>query len=154
MNEAQRKEVLKFLQRNKVAVLATISPEGEPQPATVTHLMDNDFTFYCVAKSDSRKVRNIKKNPRVGIVVGTDPNVPITVQMQGNATIISNPNHYIITHLKNKMNPEEAQWLPLLKSPKGDHEFIKVDIDWMRLLNLDGAGYSETANQDFQQIIP
>lgn len=154
MTEQQRKEVLMFTQKNKSAVLATVSPEGEPQAATITHLMDNDFTLYFVTKKESRKFQNITHNPRVSIVIGTDPSVPTTVQIQGRATVIPKPHHFIIAHLTKKINLTDVEWWPLLKAQKGEHEFIKVEIDWMRWLNLSTTGNDETFADGFQQLIP
>jgi general stress protein 26 len=154
MTEKQRKEVLMFVQKNKIAVVATVSPEGEPQAATVTHLMDDDFVFYFVTKKESRKLRNITHEPRIGITIGTQANVPMTVQMQGRAMVIVEPSDYIVTHLTKKMSLSEVEWWPLLKSQKGNLAFIKVEINWLRWLNLGSPEYPETVNGEFQQIIP
>jgi nitroimidazol reductase NimA-like FMN-containing flavoprotein (pyridoxamine 5'-phosphate oxidase superfamily) len=67
-----RNDVLKFLQKNKVAVVATASKDGIPEAATITYLFDDDFNFYFITRKQSQKLINLRKNPNVALVIGTD----------------------------------------------------------------------------------
>ncbi len=151
--ETLRADVLKFIQKTKTAVLSTVSPEHQPEAATVTYVCDDDFNFYFITKKDSRKLQNILKNPNVAIVVGTSEN-PATAQMQGVAEIITDPDHFIVTYFSQSVNVAETKWWPLFKVRGSDFAFVKVKITWLRWLNLDLTEYPETYKDDFQQIIP
>lgn len=149
-----KKRVLKFLQQHKTAVIATISPDNKPQAATITYILDDDFSFYFMTKKNSRKFKNILHNPDVGIVVGTDPKIPATAQMEGEAHVIKDPHHFMVNYLSKAITIADPEWWPLLKPRGVDYAFFKVTITWLRWLNLDITGYPETYQEDFHQIIP
>jgi general stress protein 26 len=147
-------DILKFLQKNQLAVIGTTSVKGQAQVATITYLFDDDFHFYFITRKSSRKYNNITHNKNIGIVVGVNPDVPATVQMQGTASIIQNPDHFVINYLSKTINLDEKKWWPLFKARGIDYAFIEVKIEWLRWLDLDATGYPETYSEDFQQIIP
>ena len=96
---------------------------------------------------------NITGNHNVGIVVGTNPKIPATAQIQGVAHIIQDPNHFVVNYFSKAMNSDDSEWWPLFKSRGVDYVFFRVEIKWLRWLNLDITGYPETYQGDFYQII-
>lgn len=150
---AVRRDALKFLQKHKVAVLATVSENGEPQAATVTCVVDDDFNLYFITRKGTRKFTNIVRDPKVALVIGTEENMPATVQMHGKAEILTDPLHYMIMFMDRQTNIEEAVWWPLLKRGDKDFAYIKVVPTWLRWLNMDVTGYPETAQEDYHEII-
>jgi nitroimidazol reductase NimA-like FMN-containing flavoprotein (pyridoxamine 5'-phosphate oxidase superfamily) len=149
-----RNDVLKFLQKNKVAVVATASKDGIPEAATITYLFDDDFNFYFITRKQSQKLINLRKNPNVALVIGTDAKIPATVQIQGHVTIIKKPDEYVISYLTKKIKLSKTEWQPLLKVKGMDYVFIKVKTESLRWLDLDAKKYPKNYSENFQQIIP
>src|SRR3989338_2566340 len=84
MEEEDKKFALEFLRGHSTAVLATASVTGEPQAAPMYFLVDDDFTFHFFTAKNSQKVKHIKQNKHVAIVVGFGPEIT-TVQVRGDA---------------------------------------------------------------------
>ena len=152
--EQVKKDVLEFLQRNKTAVVATASLEGQPQAATITYVIDDSFDIYFVTKKSSQKFFNISNNPNVAVVVGTDPGTIATVQMQGVAQIIEDQKHFMIRYLATTIDIAKPEWWPLSRMPGSDFVLIRIKPTWLSWLNLDKSEYPDTYREDYQQIIP
>jgi PPOX class probable F420-dependent enzyme len=152
-NEKLRGQALKFLQRHKTAALGTVSPDGAPHVAIVTCVVDDDFNIYFATKRGSRKLNNILKDSRVAVTVGGDPKVPSTIQMEGKATVIDDPQHFIVSYLSREMDITDASWWPLLKTHGVEYLFLKIKVEWARWLNLDVTEYAGVYDEDFQDII-
>lgn len=146
-------QVLRFLQRHKTAVLGTMSPEGTVQGATVSYIWDDEFNFYFITRRDSRKFRNMAANPRVSIVVGTEPSSPGTIQAEGIAKVIEDP-HFMVHYFTEIVDITKPEWWPLFGLSGMDFVFFQVKIDWLRWLDLDVVGYPATYQEHFRQIIP
>ena len=149
-----REQALKFLQRHKTAALGTVSPDGAPHVAVVTCIIDDDFNIYFVTKADSRKLKNILRDPRVAVTVGGNPKTPSTIQMEGRAEIIDDPRHYMISHLNREMDIANAHWWPLLKTHGVEFIYLKIKVEWARRLDLDMTKDAGSYDQEFQEIIP
>lgn len=153
--EKVTQQALEFLKEHDAAVLATVSPEGEPQAATVYYAVDDDFTFYFVTTTNSKKYRNLEQNPRVAVVVGVGPE-PITVQIGGKAELVE---HYgrsdTAERIYNKISLEESRYWPIARLPDtGEFRVYKVVPEWLTFLNLDIEHHPQTYQEAFYQIIP
>lgn len=67
------------------AVLSTLGPEGEPQAAFLSIAVTDEGELVFDAKDASRKIQNIRRDPRVAIVLGGADGT--TMQVQGVADI-------------------------------------------------------------------
>jgi general stress protein 26 len=76
-----RAGLLQFLERHRLAVVSTISPEGEPQAAVVGFAVTPALEIIFDTLDTSRKCRNLRANPRIAAVIGWDAEV--TVQLEG-----------------------------------------------------------------------
>jgi len=74
-------ELLQFLQRQRLGVLATVSPAGEPESAVVGIAVSGQFEIVFDTLDTTRKVTNLRVNPRIAFVIGWDEE--ITVQLEG-----------------------------------------------------------------------
>lgn len=136
--EQPNKEELKkiaytFLKQQFIAVISTISPEITPESANVMYVMDDDWTIYIFTHRDSRKVANIKVNPKVALVVGTTL-VAHTAQIEGTAQVIEEeqPEAQEITR---KFQENKSVGLDPIFGPfKDNHLILKIHIDWFRWL--------------------
>jgi len=57
-----------FLKANEVCRLATVSKDGSPQVTPVIYALDGD-SFVIAVDYGTKKLKNVKENPRVAIVV-------------------------------------------------------------------------------------
>jgi general stress protein 26 len=72
---------LKFSQVERLAVLSTVTPAGEPQSALMGIAVTPDFEIVFDTVKSSRKYGNLCANPRVSLVIGCTSE--ITIQYEG-----------------------------------------------------------------------
>jgi uncharacterized pyridoxamine 5'-phosphate oxidase family protein len=76
-----RGELLQFLHKHRLGVVATISPSGEPQSAVVGIAVTDQLEIVFDTLSTTRKCKNLRRYPNISVVVGWDNE--ITVQYEG-----------------------------------------------------------------------
>jgi uncharacterized pyridoxamine 5'-phosphate oxidase family protein len=76
----ERREVVQFLRRYKLAVEATSSAAG-PQAAVVGFAVSDEFEIIFDTLESTRKYQNLRLNPRIALVIGWDDDA--TVQLEG-----------------------------------------------------------------------
>jgi nitroimidazol reductase NimA-like FMN-containing flavoprotein (pyridoxamine 5'-phosphate oxidase superfamily) len=153
--EIIKKDVLHFLRRQRVAVVATVSAKGKPFAAPVFYNVDNNFNFYFFTKDESQKYLNLKENNTVAITIFTESS-PQTVQAQGLAQLVKNPKEIInVTAPLFKRAMDSSQWYdpPIAKLKNGQLVVIKVKPTWLRFGDFRGVT-GHPKSQPFQQIIP
>jgi uncharacterized pyridoxamine 5'-phosphate oxidase family protein len=74
-------EVYRFLDRERLAVLATADDNGQPEAALMGFAVTPELEIIFDTLRTSRKYPNLKKNPRVAWVVGCTTET--TVQYEG-----------------------------------------------------------------------
>ena len=74
-------EVLRFLQGEKFAVLATAAQDGRPEAALMGFVVTPELNIIFDTVKSFRKYPNLKKNPRVAWVIGCTSE--ISVQYEG-----------------------------------------------------------------------
>ena len=72
-----------YVRAHPDAVVATLGPEGEPHAAYLPMVATAIGELVFDARDDSRKVANIRRDPRVAVVLGGPDGT--TVQLQGTA---------------------------------------------------------------------
>ncbi len=90
-----RTELLVFLRKHSLGVIATTSPEGDPQAAVVGIATSDRFELIFDTLSDTRKVRNLRHSPQVACVIGWDEEQ--TVQYEG---VVDEPRGFELERLK------------------------------------------------------
>jgi hypothetical protein len=63
-------ELLQFLRGHSLAVQASVSPSAAPQAAVVGIVVTDDFEVFFDTLDVTRKVHNLRRNPRIAFVVG------------------------------------------------------------------------------------
>jgi uncharacterized pyridoxamine 5'-phosphate oxidase family protein len=74
-------EVFQFMNRERLAVLATASEDGQPEAALMGFAVTPELEIIFDTVNTYRKYPNLKKNPRVAWVIGCSSE--ITVQYEG-----------------------------------------------------------------------
>jgi Pyridoxamine 5'-phosphate oxidase len=80
-----REEVLAFMRRYKFAVEASVHESGGPQAALVGIAVTDRFEIVFDSFERTRKLKNLRKNPRVAFVIGgwNEAEGERTVQFEG-----------------------------------------------------------------------
>ena len=74
-------DLIEYVRSHPDAVVATLGPHGEPQAAHLPVIATAMGELVFDARDDSRKVANIRRDPRVAVVLGGPDGT--TVQVQG-----------------------------------------------------------------------
>jgi general stress protein 26 len=74
-----------FISRHKLAVVASLSPQGFPQSALVGIGVAPDLRIIFDTLTDSRKYQNLIDNPNISAVIGWENSA--TIQIEGKAYI-------------------------------------------------------------------
>jgi PPOX class probable F420-dependent enzyme len=75
-----RDQLVRFLRRHKIAVQATVAPDGAPQAAVVGVAVSDEFEIVFDTLDTTRKYRNLRADPTIALVVGWDE---VTAQIEG-----------------------------------------------------------------------
>jgi PPOX class probable F420-dependent enzyme len=86
----KRDELMWFLRRYKLAVQATVAPDGTPQAAVVGFAVSDEFEIVFDTVETTRKCLNLRADPRIALVVGWDD--AITAQIEGVADFPTGPD--------------------------------------------------------------
>jgi hypothetical protein len=81
MRSVTHDQLLRFLQAQRLGVVASISPTGDPQSAVVGIAVTDMMEIVFDTLSTTRKCENLRRRPKVSIVIGWDQE--ITVQCDG-----------------------------------------------------------------------
>ncbi len=76
-----RTELLLFLRKHTLGVIATKSPEGDPQAAVVGIAISDRYELIFDTLADTRKAINLRHSSRIACVIGWDEEQ--TVQYEG-----------------------------------------------------------------------
>jgi general stress protein 26 len=63
-------ELLTFMRGHSLAVQASVSPSSSPQAAVVGFVVSDSFEVFFDSVDSTRKVTNLRRNPRVAFVIG------------------------------------------------------------------------------------
>ena len=83
------------------AVLSTLEPDGKPHSSVVWVKRDGDDLLFALPES-RRKTANLKRDPRVAVVVFAAASPYESVQVQGTASLEDDPDGILIDELSHK----------------------------------------------------
>ena len=108
--------------------LATASPDGRPEAATVRFVASDALDVYVTTQSTYRKYRNMVSNERVAIVVDGASNL----QLEGAAREVDGDRAAWVER------QYESKYGPSRYLTNEDSVFFRIETDWARLL-VDGS---------------
>lgn len=76
-----RADLLRFLQKHRLGVLATVSESGAPESAVVGIAVSEQFEIIFDTLESTRKCRNLRRDSHISFVIGWDEE--ITAQCEG-----------------------------------------------------------------------
>jgi pyridoxine/pyridoxamine 5'-phosphate oxidase len=122
-------ELLKWIRRFRLAVLATVSPGGEPEAALVGFAMTDQFDLIFDTLSQTRKCQNLRSFPKAALVIGWEEEV--TLQFEG---LADEPKGEELERLK-KVYFKSFPDGPLRQQWKGI-TYFRIRPTWIRYSNF------------------
>lgn len=144
MNTTERESIDAFLAQYETLAIAT-EHEGQPY-VTYTFFVEqpaqeNGVTLYATFITSSRKLANLRANPRVGLFIG--PHQPKTwLEATAVARVITDDNEYAeVKERLGKKSPLAATFLARVPTVA-----VELRLNWLRITNLEGGQvYTEAA---------
>jgi general stress protein 26 len=125
--------MLQFLRRHRYAVQASTAADGAPQAAVVGIAVTDQLEVVFDTLGTSRKAKNLRREPRVALVVGWDEEQ--TLQLEG---IADEPTGDELQRLKRVYlavfpdGTEREQW--------PDITYVRIRITWARYSDFRPGG--------------
>ncbi len=139
-----RTELLAFLRRHRLCVQASVSEAGAPQAAVVGFGVSDDLEIVFDALGTTRKIANLRRDPRVALVVGWDQEQ--TVQIDG---VADEPTGVELERLKRayfEVYPDGRE-----RQSWKDITYVRVRPTWARYSDFRrGGGIVELSEADLR----
>jgi general stress protein 26 len=123
-------ELFKFMEAQKLAVVGSVGPNGEPQSALVGIAVTEDLEIIFDTLKTTRKYRNLIADPRASLAIGWEGEQ--TVQLEGEASL---PEGEALTKYKNIYfanwpdGPSRQNWPGLV--------YFVIRSKWIRYSDFD-----------------
>jgi len=125
-----RAQLVAFIRNHRFAVEASVAADGRPQAAVVGVACTDDLELVFDTLQSTRKYQNLRREPRVALVVGFDDGEAQTVQLEG---VVDEPTGAEQARIK------EAYFAAF---PEGRERERWDGITWMRV-RVTWARYSD-----------
>ncbi|MEV6647231.1 PPOX class F420-dependent oxidoreductase [Amycolatopsis sp. NPDC051371] len=117
-------DVRALIDGKNFATVATIDPDGGPQTSVVwVGLDDGDLVFS--ATEDRRKVRNLRRDPRLGISITDAANPYRHTQLRGTAEITPDPDKALPKALSHKYLAQD----PPPEGPETERVIVRLKAE-------------------------
>jgi general stress protein 26 len=107
--------ILRLLNQHRLMTIATNRPDGWPQ-ATMVGYVNDGFLLYCFIARNSQKHRNLLRDGRVSIAIGSDAARPLDIKglsFAGRASVVTDQGEFQhVAELRLKRYPEYASLPP------------------------------------------
>jgi len=115
------KQLLELFHRDRLAGLATVTPDGRPWVRYVTLLAKTGFPLVFCTDVHSRKMAHIRANPEVHLTSGNlePPDDSVYLQIQGRAEVSTDPSA--------RSRYWKKEWTRYFKGPD-DPNYVIVEV--------------------------
>ena len=126
--------MIEFMRQSKLAVQASVTADGAPQAAVVGFVVSDQAELFFDTSSASRKCGNLRRDPRIALVVGWDER---TLQYEG---VADEPTGKELARLKALYfesfpdGRERERW--------PDIAYFRVRPRWLRFSDFSGSAPS------------
>ncbi|HVZ12040.1 MAG TPA: pyridoxamine 5'-phosphate oxidase family protein [Patescibacteria group bacterium] len=142
-------DAYKFLQEQTLGVISTVSSDGTPESACVNFMLDTNWNVLILTNQDSRKVQNIRHNPKSSFVVAV-ANIPNTAQIQADTEITENGTDEFDKIFQQLKSSSRLNRDPIYSVFSSNYVILKLKIYWFRWLYFD----SSTGKGVYTVLIP
>ncbi len=120
-----RQALVQFVRARGLAVVATVSPDGDPQAAVVgVAATDNGDLVFDTTRT-SRKFGNLRERERVALVIGFDWNDEQTVQLEGAAIEVPQDSPAVAAYFAQFPSGRD-------RAARPEIGYVRVRPDWGR----------------------
>jgi PPOX class probable F420-dependent enzyme len=106
------------------ATVATLDPDGSPQTSVVWIGLDDDVLVFS-ATEDRRKVRNLRRDPRVAVSITDATNPYRHTQLRGTVTLVADPDKTLPKTLSHKYLGED----PPAEGADVERVIVRLHVD-------------------------
>ncbi len=129
-----KEEIHRFLRNNPV-MSAAINNQGFPISTVLLFAIDDDFTIYFAARSDSYKARALGVDSKISMSVWKYREM--LIQMSGVTSMLSGEElGRVLDMLAESVGVLGDFWPPILRIEGGEYQVFKVKLGWLRALDL------------------
>jgi len=128
-----RSKIRGFMKSEKLSVVSTVNSNGRPESALVAFSETNSLGVIFGTFNNTRKYRNIRKNPDVSLVIGWDDRKNINIQYEGTAREVSGKEADKCRKIHLAKNPNSVKY-----AYKREQRFFIVKPKWIRYSDLSG----------------
>lgn len=122
-----RAAVAAFARQERLVVVSTVSPEGNPEASLVDIAADDEGTFFFAAQNVARKIVNLRETRRAAMVIGTKGDV--SLQLEGPAHVAEGEERTRLLDAFMAHYPNSMAQLP-------DFEMVAIRPTWVRLYDV------------------
>lgn len=144
--------IYSFLERHPVGVLATISPASTPDAVVIYFTVNDQFEFYFVTKTQTRKYKNMRLHPNVSLV-SYDPFSQTTVQVHGHVEEVTSgavKNSMLMTLEQLAAHGGKSHKPPISKLQAGRYAVLRLRPTSIRMANYMESDTSMYETIEFQ----
>jgi uncharacterized pyridoxamine 5'-phosphate oxidase family protein len=137
MSEIIKDQALVFLWEHPMGVLSTVSPDGKPWGSAIYYVVDEDFNFFFITRSETFKYQNLDKTPFAALTIA-DSDSQTTVQVAGKISQVPVEDYQDIVFDKlAKIKPkDDINWMPpLMKIHKGNYMPLRLTPTKLQFAN-------------------
>lgn len=127
LNQKLRKAAREIMTAATSCALITLDHEGRPRVRAMDPLNpENDFTVWLGTNPKSRKLAQIKKDPRVTLYY---------LETNGSGYVMIHGTAQIVNDQKEKEKRWKVEWEPFYPNKSEDLILIKVSPQWMEVVS-------------------
>jgi general stress protein 26 len=145
----KEQRIYDFLSANPIAVLSSVTPDGNPHGVVLYFSVDKKFVASILTKIDTRKYDNLTHNDHAMLTV-FEPRTQTTVQLTGKAKEITDRyeiNVVAETNMQASIKTSTAGMPPILKLKAGQYVAFRI---YPEQINM--AVYAHADSGDYSQL--
>jgi hypothetical protein len=129
-----KRDIFDFITRHNMAVQASLLPSGAPQAAAIGFVATEELELFFDTLGSSRKAQNLRRDPRLAVVIGWDDADGRTVQYEGLADEPKGPelDRLKALYLARFPDGRERERWPAIT-------YFRVRPTWIRFSDYGGA---------------
>ncbi len=150
----RQKRIYDFLANNRVGVLASVDPDGEPHGSVVYYMVDKRFNVSFLTKSNTKKYDNLVRHKNVMLVV-YDVAAQTVAQVIGKAVEVK--DSYEVNRIASVVfvagiKSGSGSVPPVAKLGSGEYTAFRITPDQIRIAIYGRPDPAEHSNKIFDSI--
>jgi PPOX class probable F420-dependent enzyme len=131
----EAEEAREFVRRNRRAVIGTYRPDGSMHLTPILAGVDDRGLIEISSREDTRKVKNLRTDPRTALCVLPESFFGRSVQIDGEASILSLPDatEPLVDYYRRVAGKEHPDWEEYRRAMQRERRcLIKIEIERAR----------------------